>query len=108
MQPSFHFLGLWLVPTFLRACRASSASALPHGGVRRSLGPLCNGHAELCDRRYSNVTYVAAHNSPFNKFGNPGSNQAESVETQLNDGVRMRTQTPSLGGLPLPLQVYID
>lgn len=62
-----------------------------NGASRRSLSSLCNGHAELCSRRYSNVTYVTAHNSPFNQLGNPGSNQAESIETQLNDGVRMRT-----------------
>ena len=57
--------------------------------VNTTLPPLCNGSAGLCGRKYSNITYVATHNSPFNKPLNPGSNQAEDVETQLNDGVRM-------------------
>jgi hypothetical protein len=24
---------------------------------------LCNGHAEYCDRKFSNLTYIAAHDS---------------------------------------------
>lgn len=51
----------------------------------------CNGYEALCRRRYSNVTYVSAHNSPFYIPGNPGSNQFQDLETQLNDGVRMCT-----------------
>ena len=49
----------------------------------------CNGHPEFCNRRYSNITMVAAHNSPFSKPGNAASNQALSVTSQLNDGIRM-------------------
>lgn len=51
----------------------------------------CNGYVEFCARNYSNITYVAAHNSPFDRKGNLASNQAYSVTTQLNDGIRMRT-----------------
>ncbi|KAI9039461.1 PI-PLC domain-containing protein [Aspergillus affinis] len=49
----------------------------------------CNGYAELCARNYSNITMVAAHNSPFVKLGNVAANQALDVEAQLNDGIRM-------------------
>lgn len=48
----------------------------------------CNGHSEFCPRRYSNVTYVMAHNSPFVVENNAASNQAFHVTTQLNDGIR--------------------
>lgn len=49
----------------------------------------CNGWPEFCSRSYSNITMVAAHNSPFVRPGNAGSNQALDVTQQLNDGVRM-------------------
>jgi len=49
----------------------------------------CNGYAELCARNYSNITMVAAHNSPFSRPGNAASNQMFDVTAQLNDGVRM-------------------
>jgi hypothetical protein len=50
----------------------------------------CNNYPEFCTRKYSNITEVAAHNSPFVRAGNAGSNQQLSVTTQLNDGIRMR------------------
>jgi hypothetical protein len=50
----------------------------------------CNGYVEFCARNYSNITVVAAHNSPFVRKGNLAANQAYPVTTQLNDGVRMR------------------
>ncbi|CAK39799.1 hypothetical protein CBS63078_4514 [Aspergillus niger] len=49
----------------------------------------CNGHAEFCARKYSNITMVAAHNSPFVKPGNAAANQALKVTAQLDDGIRM-------------------
>ncbi|KHN99415.1 PLC-like phosphodiesterase, TIM beta/alpha-barrel domain protein [Metarhizium album ARSEF 1941] len=48
----------------------------------------CNNHVEFCTRRYSNITNVGCHNSPFVVPGNSGSNQAVDVLTQLNDGIR--------------------
>ena len=48
----------------------------------------CNGYAEFCDRKYSNITYVVAHNSPFHKAHNAASNQDFDVTIQLNDGIR--------------------
>lgn len=51
----------------------------------------CNGWAEFCERSYSNITMVAAHNSPFVRTGNAAANQALDVTSQLDDGIRMRT-----------------
>lgn len=48
----------------------------------------CNNYAEFCNRKYSNITMVCAHNSPFDMPGNIASNQDVPVTTQLNDGVR--------------------
>jgi hypothetical protein len=49
----------------------------------------CNNYVEFCDRSYGNITEVAAHNSPFIRAGSVAANQALSVTTQLNDGVRL-------------------
>ncbi|RDW91429.1 Tat pathway signal sequence [Coleophoma crateriformis] len=49
----------------------------------------CNNFVEFCSRKYSNITEVSAHNSPFVKAGNAAANQALDVTTQLNDGVRL-------------------
>ncbi|KAJ5086409.1 hypothetical protein NUU61_007716 [Penicillium alfredii] len=49
----------------------------------------CNNYPEFCTRRYSNITMVAAHNSPFVRSSNVAANQALDVIAQLNDGVRM-------------------
>ncbi|KAJ5151898.1 hypothetical protein N7492_010193 [Penicillium capsulatum] len=45
----------------------------------------CNNYAEFCPRKYSNITMVAAHNSPFVRKGNAAANQAYKVTAQLND-----------------------
>ncbi|KAL8705973.1 MAG: hypothetical protein Q9201_000967 [Fulgogasparrea decipioides] len=50
-------------------------------------GPLCNGHAELCSRKYSNVTFIGAHDSPF-VGDSPADNQGLSVTAQLDAGIR--------------------
>jgi hypothetical protein len=50
----------------------------------------CNGHPEFCSRKFSNITMVAAHNSPFVRPNNAASNQVLDVTTQLSDGIRMR------------------
>ncbi|KAJ5087974.1 PLC-like phosphodiesterase [Penicillium angulare] len=49
----------------------------------------CNGHVDFCSRKYSNITMVTAHNSPFVKKNNIASNQDYTVTTQLDDGIRM-------------------
>jgi hypothetical protein len=48
----------------------------------------CNGHVEFCDRKFSNISMVVAHNSPFVVPHNIASNQDVHVLTQLNDGIR--------------------
>jgi hypothetical protein len=49
----------------------------------------CNNYPQFCERSCSNITYVAAHNSPFVRAGNAASNQELPVLDQLNDGIRM-------------------
>lgn len=49
----------------------------------------CNQYPEFCARKYSNITYVAAHNSPFINPNNAAANQELSVIQQLDDGIRM-------------------
>lgn len=53
----------------------------------------CNGHSELCDRKYSNITFVGSHNSAF--VGKSlAVNQETSVADQLKQGVRfLQAQT---------------
>ncbi|KAL8874177.1 MAG: hypothetical protein Q9174_000443 [Haloplaca sp. 1 TL-2023] len=59
----------------------------------------CNNYPEFCGRKYSNITQVAAHNSPFVVPNNAAANQALNVFDQLNDGVRMLTgQTHLVNG----------
>ncbi|VUC22635.1 unnamed protein product [Clonostachys rosea] len=63
----------------------------------------CNGYVELCTRKYSNITAVGCHNSPFVRPGNTGSNQELPVKTQLDDGVRFlqaQIQFPVNGSVP--------
>lgn len=50
----------------------------------------CNGHPEFCQRKFSNISMVVAHNSPFVRLHNAASNQLYPVLSQLNDGVRGR------------------
>ncbi|KAL1612443.1 hypothetical protein SLS60_000670 [Paraconiothyrium brasiliense] len=49
----------------------------------------CNNYPELCNRKYSNITEVCAHNSPFVRARNAAANQELTVTQQLNDGIRV-------------------
>jgi hypothetical protein len=63
----------------------------------------CNLHVEFCSRKYSNITQVGCHNSPFVRPGNSGSNQELPVKTQLDDGVRFlqgQMQFPANSSVP--------
>lgn len=73
------------------AALSALAVAAPHAKV-------CNGHIELCKRRYSNVTYIGAHDSPF--VGNGmADNQDITIEEQLAMGVRfLQVQTHNKNG----------
>jgi hypothetical protein len=68
--------------------------ALAQGQQQQQQGPTpCNGHAELCSRRYSNLTLVGSHDSPFVGTG-PADNQETDVAAQLAQGVRfLQAQT---------------
>lgn len=48
---------------------------------------LCNGHAQLCDRRYNEVAYAAAHNGQSHKESEVH-NQDHDITQQLNNGIR--------------------
>lgn len=73
------------------ATTSASASALPSHSSLSARASTCNGHAELCSRQYSNVTYIGTHNSYAIGQGtsNIAANQAQPIATQLNAGVRM-------------------
>ncbi|OIW31496.1 PLC-like phosphodiesterase, partial [Coniochaeta ligniaria NRRL 30616] len=63
----------------------------------------CNNYPEFCARRYSNITMVAAHNSPFVRTGSAAANQEYPVTTQLDDGIRLvqaQIQWPVNGTVP--------
>ncbi|KAI8086349.1 PLC-like phosphodiesterase [Halteromyces radiatus] len=47
----------------------------------------CNGYSQLCSVPYHQVTTIVTHNS-YSYMANPAANQACSVTTQLDDGVR--------------------
>ncbi|MGV9859604.1 hypothetical protein ACWDTD_13280 [Gordonia sp. NPDC003425] len=51
----------------------------------------CNGHRELCDRRYTDVAFPATHNSMSAQDGNGWfiAEQKTGVMGQLDDGVRV-------------------
>lgn len=81
------------------ASNATASTAMP---TPTNTQP-CNNHVELCTRKYSNISYVGAHNSPFVRPGNTGSNQELPVKMQLNDGVRFlqaQIQWPVNGTTP--------
>ncbi len=50
----------------------------------------CNGHAELCDKRYDELVYIMTHNSHAHSpiFSPLAANQGQTVSKQLQDGVR--------------------
>ncbi|KAI0400245.1 PLC-like phosphodiesterase [Xylaria palmicola] len=63
----------------------------------------CNNYVELCTRKYSNITEVACHNSPFITPNNIAANQQYDVAYQLSDGVRFlqaQIQWPSNASEP--------
>ncbi|KAH9950903.1 PLC-like phosphodiesterase [Amylocystis lapponica] len=56
---------------------------------RQTSSSTCNGHAELCDRSFGNITFVGAHDSYAVSSVNIAANQDYNVTQQLNDGIRM-------------------
>lgn len=59
---------------------------------------VCNGYAELCDRQYSNISFIGTHDSAFVGVL-PTENQDISVSAQLGAGIRfLQAQTHVLNG----------
>ncbi|CAG9939734.1 unnamed protein product [Clonostachys rosea f. rosea IK726] len=50
----------------------------------------CNGYAALCDRKYSSITFAAAHNAAFVGRG-PFHNQYQYPEVAMSSGIRYFT-----------------
>jgi hypothetical protein len=87
---SFSLTSLLLISTIL----SLNAVAAP---AERQTNP-CNGHTALCDRQYSNITFVGTHDSAFVGFL-PTQNQHFTVAQQLSAGVRfLQAQTHLLNG----------
>ncbi|KAI1389883.1 PLC-like phosphodiesterase [Hypoxylon trugodes] len=78
---------------------SSTSSAIPQVTNTQP----CNNYPEFCSRKYSNITHIACHNSPFTTPNNLAANQQYDVTSQLNDGVRFlqgQIQWPSGGNEP--------
>ncbi|KAG0135418.1 PLC-like phosphodiesterase [Tuber indicum] len=80
--------GTWTNPPAQTPSEAASGTHTSSAQQPAKTQP-CNLHVEFCARRYSNITYVGAHNSPFVGGGNMAANQNLDVKSQLNDGIRM-------------------
>lgn len=82
-------------PDILTLTGSAATNSLNQTRSSTSAGPQptnktpCNLHVEFCNRKYSNITQVCAHNSPFIKPNNAAANQAYDVINQLDDGIRM-------------------
>ncbi|GAA5963810.1 hypothetical protein JCM21900_000050 [Sporobolomyces salmonicolor] len=64
---------------------------------------VCNGYSDFCDRKYSNVSIIGAHDSYSVSAGSIAANQNYTVETQLNNGVRMLQVQGHMNGNDLHL-----
>jgi len=74
-----------------------------HQAPVRQSAQLCNGHAELCDRKYGNVSFVGAHDS-FAFSTNPfalARTQEVDVTAQLRLGVRLLQAQAHMDGKDL-------
>ena len=85
-RPSSRPAGLGAAAPALLALAAALASCgdSPGGGL------VCNGHAELCDRRFDQVAFPGTHNSMSNQDESwlvP--NQIHGLTRQLEDGIRV-------------------
>lgn len=67
----------------------STAKSTSSSSAQPTNTQACNNYPEFCARKYSDITYIAAHNSPFVNPKNAAANQDYGVISQLNDGVRM-------------------
>lgn len=78
-----------VLTSLTRNATVSETATTTASSERPSNTQPCNNFVELCNRKYSNITNVAAHNFAFAKKGNVASNQQYGPTDQLNDGIRM-------------------
>ena len=96
LQIIFNYIILFLACTTILAIAIINfleqiAPMLIHIHTQAQIG--CNGHVELCDRKYSNITQIATHDSAFVGIL-PTDDQDVDVTTQLDAGVRfLQAQT---------------
>ncbi|KAJ6621097.1 PLC-like phosphodiesterase [Mycena sp. CBHHK59/15] len=74
---------------FVRAALSLMFSGLGAHAASMRRATTCNGHSELCDRSYGNVSFVGAHDSYAVGTNNLAVNQDYDVTQQLTDGIRM-------------------
>ncbi|THH19031.1 hypothetical protein EW146_g2060 [Bondarzewia mesenterica] len=74
--------------TILAPVALSVLTAVRAASVERR-ATTCNGHSELCNKSFGNVTFVGAHDSYAVGTNNLATNQDYNVTQQLNDGIRM-------------------
>lgn len=81
----------WQLVSFLASIVLSGLVVLPSNGMSIKRATKCNGYQGLCNRKYSNVTYIGAHDSYAvgNQFSDLGANQLTNVSSQLSDGIRL-------------------
>lgn len=80
-----------LVCLLLSASVAACAGEKPSESAPPPLSPptVCNGRAELCDRRYDEVAFPATHNAMSSfEAGFAAANQNFGMKRQLEDGIR--------------------
>jgi hypothetical protein len=89
--PLTDLVGTRTIPTttFLSNETASSTGDVAASTPVATNSQPCNQHVEFCQRKYSNITFISAHNSPFVREGNVAANQRYGPTDQLNDGVRL-------------------
>ncbi|CAO1627431.1 unnamed protein product [Sympodiomycopsis kandeliae] len=80
---------LLLLYTFTTWAACIAAFPIPLSLLQRETSShSCNGSPLLCDKRYSDVTYIGAHNS-YSNGTSLSSDQNKGVVDQLNDGIRL-------------------
>lgn len=90
--------------------KSSIALAAAAGALIASASPVakrqqvCNGNAAFCDRSYSNVSFIGAHDSGFvGSIADPRVNQEEDITDQLNAGIRFVEAQTHLSGSTIEL-----
>lgn len=90
----FSFVFMYIMPSFL-AWSFLSFTFFPFLSALPQTPPpsLCNGQASLCAQKYSNISQIGTHDSPF--VGDlPQDNQHLTITQQLDAGVRfLQAQT---------------